>query len=320
MISLRGKKALIGSCGGLTGVYLAKRLSRYAGLSILGSDVSSTNVGSLFVSEVVGLPPALDESFVPELGAVLNAKGIDFYLPTHSGETRIVSKYEDAIRKLAPTTAFMVSPFETFLALDDKASLAANLKAAGIPTPRLYEEGEASPDSYPLFMKRKMGSGGAGAGMVLSPCAHSALASDYPDALFFEVIEGAEITVDCMFDENGTLLAFNQRRRVKTMGGAAVVTENDYSVDLKRWIEALASSWKFRGCVNFQCIIGESGPYFTDVNLRYPSGGLPLTVESGIDVPEMMLRMLSGEKLSYGQYRVDGRPRVMFRYFEESFR
>ncbi len=311
-------RILLGSCGGLTGIYLARQYRDKESLYVVGSDCSDMNAGKFFVDDFILLPRANDSCFIDVLGDVLRQKGIDYYIPTYSAEIKVVAQFEEKLRSVAPATSFVTCPYETFQALDDKEKMYNSFLSAGIPVPKLFRDAD-SVDAFPCFMKRRVGSGGAGSSLVNSWQTCSALSADYPDALFFEYIDGNELTIDCMFDMDGNLVSYNQRKRIKTLGGAVIVSENDFSTDIEPYLYRIASSWLFRGCVNFQCIVRDGVPVFTDVNLRFPSGGLPLTVESGIDIPQMLLDMLAGRDFGPGPIASDRRPRVMYRYFEELF-
>lgn len=309
------KRVLLGSCGGLTGIYLAKRYRRDSSLYVVGADCSEVNAGRHFVDDFVLLPRTSDPFYIEALVNVLCAQSIDYYIPTYSTEIKNVSEYENELRTLAPTTSFVVCPSETFLILDDKRRMHKAFSEAGLPIPKLFSDVEDA--EFPCFMKRRVGSGGFGCALVKTRQMYSALSMNYPDALFFEFVDGEELTIDCMFDTRGSLISYNQRKRIKTLGGAAIISKNDYSVDMNSYLQKIAANWIFKGCVNFQCIVHNGQPFFTDVNLRFPSGGLPLTVESGIDVPRLLIELLSGEDLKPSSS--DRLPRTMYRYFEEFF-
>lgn len=315
----RAKRVLIGSCGGLTGVYLARRFAGNSNLLVYGADSNPASVGQFFVDEMFLVPPSSDASFVEVLVNILSEGKIDFYIPTHSSEFRVVSKEEERIRQAAGRTAFMVSPFKTFEALDDKLRMTQGLMAAGIPTPAQVDLVDVEDASYPLFIKRRFGSGGAGSMMVASPATMASLLLEHSDIVAYDYIDGPELTIDCMFDGYGRLISYNQRRRIKTLGGAAIITQNDFEYDMEPYLRKFEENWIFKGCVNFQCIIKDGTPYFTDINLRFPSGGLPLTVESGVNIPQMMLDLLAGNELKPESAKSDRQPRVMYRYFEELF-
>ncbi len=311
---MKQKRVLIGSCGGLTGCYLARRFQKMDNITVIGADVNSCHATKLFLDEFVQLPPVADSDFRDALTDVLVRYRIDYYLPTHSQEIKTASKYESWLRKQWGG-GFLVSPYETYEKLDSKRAANLNLLSAGLQVPRLIED--FIPDKeYPIFMKADVGSGGKMAQLVESEALHREYARLYPDCSFYEVIQGTEYTVDCMFDNGGRLIAHNQRVRLKHMGGAVIVTQNNYDFDILPYLKKIEVAFTIKGCVNFQYILSQSIPYFIDINLRYASGGLPLTVESGIDVPRILLDIWTGNPLDYVQ-SCGADKKIMYRYFEE---
>lgn len=309
---------LIGSCGGLTGVYLAKRLRECRTLEVLGADCSLQNPAKFFIPTILKVPRASHSLFVDSLCETLLREGIDCYIPTHSVETRVVSMNESLIRERCPDVSFMVSPFQTYEALDDKIRMVQELSRHGIPAPRYIRPEDVVHEAHPVFAKRVVGSGSNGA-RVLKDGKRAQEAALDPETALFEYIKGDEFTIDCMFDDEGHLISYNQRRRIKTLGGAVVITKNDFSVDCMPWLKKFEKAWVFKGCVNFQCIVKDGDPYFIDVNLRYPSGGLPLSVESGMDVPAMVMKILLHIPFDPQRYQSDRRDRTMYRVFEEMY-
>lgn len=313
--SNRKKKILIGSNGGLTGIYLAKNLRHLDDVILYGADCSDISAGKFFVDKQVYLPDAQAPEFIENLVALLNSEGIDIYLPTHSRETKVISYNENKIRELAKTQ-FLISPKETFSALDDKISANFYLRQIGIPVPKLIEDIDVQ---YPIFMKCRVGSGSKGTAIIENAVIHKAYQDTCGNVVFFQLIRGKEYTVDCFFDEIGNLLGFNQRQRIKTNGGAVTISKTSFDIDIAPWLERISKTWIFRGCVNFQYIVQEGIPYFIDINLRYPSGGLPLTVQSGLDIPKLTVKLLSGEKFVQETVNQEKKEKIMYRYYEEIF-
>lgn len=308
------KRILVGSCGGLTGSYLVRQFKKKPGCFVVGADANENNVTRHFANDFVLLPTAKNPGFCDCLVETLIARQIDCYVPTHSQEIRAVSQHEADIRARWPGD-FLVCPYNTFEKLDNKRNANKKLLMAGVPVPTLIED--CMDDiSYPIFMKPNEGSGSRKAQAVESATLHREYRRLYPDAGFYQLIRGTEYTVDCMFDDSGKLLAYNQRVRIKSMGGAVIVTKNDYNFDIFPYLKKLEQAFVFKGCVNFQYILSEGIPYFTDINLRYASGGLPLTVASGIDVPQILLDIFSHRPI--GNIPSCGaNHRTMYRYFEE---
>ncbi|MCI8350133.1 MAG: ATP-grasp domain-containing protein [Oscillospiraceae bacterium] len=307
------RRILIGSCGGLTGSYLARQF-REIGCTVIGADSNEHNAARPFLDEFAALPGANAPDFCDRLLETLEGCRVDYYLPTHSKEIRAVAQQEDRIRERWGG-GFLVSPWETFARLDNKRTANRCLQAAGIPVPRRVEEiGGAV--GYPVFMKPDLGSGSSRAQVVETENLHREYARLYPDAGFYEYIKGTEYTVDCVFDAAGRMVAYNQRIRVKSMGGGVIISQNDYGFDILPYLRKLEGAFLIKGCVNFQYILRGGVPYFTDINLRYASGGLPLTVASGIDVPRILLALWENEPLPETA-SCGAAHKTMYRYFQE---
>lgn len=313
--NMREIRVLIGCNGGLTGVYLSKNLREIPNIRIYGADSSDVSVGKYFVDRQYYLPKAGTPQFIEQLICLLEREQIDVYLPTHSLETEVIAANRKVLQDTV-RTKFMVSPIETYKELNDKQAANLNLSAIGIPVPKLIN---GLADQYPIFMKKKVGSGSRGTLVIDNAVIHKAYLDTCQDVSFFQMIQGEEYTVDCLFDNNGKLLGYNQRKRIKTIGGAVSITQNSNEFNILPWLNKLAYRWTFCGCVNFQYILKNGSPYFIDINLRYPSGGLPLTVASGLDIPKLIVRMLCGEKITISMCKTKLTYRRMYRYFEEIF-
>lgn len=311
---MKDKRVLIGSCGGLTGCYLVRQFHKFSDVTVIGADVNAHNASIPFLDDFVLLPPSTDFDFIKDLVISLIQNKIDCYVPTHSHEIKTVSKYESRIRNNW-SGDFLVSPYETYEKLDNKRIANINLLNAGVSVPRLID-GIISPKEYPIFMKANVGSGSKQAQIIESQALHKEYSRLYPECSFFELIRGTEYTVDCMFDTAGRLIAYNQRLRIKSMGGAVVITQNNYDFDILPYLKKIEAAFLIKGCVNFQFILSENVPYFTDVNLRYASGGLPLTVESGMDIPRILLDIWADNPLNYVR-SCGADKKTMYRYFEE---
>lgn len=309
-------RILIGSCGGLTGSYLARQLKqRNAGI-IVGADAQTQNVTRHFVDEFVTLPSASSPDFLPRLLDALQANKIDCYLPTHSKEIREVSRLEQKIRAKWQGS-FIVSPYETYLALDGKQEQNRNFRALGIPVPTLFDR-EIPKEQYPIFLKPNSGSGSRASFKIDTPPMREEFAKLYPDSGYYAYIDGTEYTVDCLFDMQGKMLGYNQRVRLKSVGGAVTISQNRYDFDIQPYLQKIAEAYTIKGCVNFQYILSDGIPYFIDVNLRYAAGGLPLSVQSGLDIPGALLAMCQGRPLPpLKSCGAEGR--IMYRYYEELY-
>lgn len=319
-------RILIGSCGGLTGLYLAKSLRKltlpgYSRIELFGFDANGYVPTKFFVDNFFVVSRASKKNdFVSDLINLLNTLEIDVYIPTHSEECRTISEMEQHIR-YRTNTRFLISPFSTFQKLDNKGEAYEVLSSIGIKTPKVYKRIDEV-ENFPVIAKPRVGSGSKEVFKVSSIEELSRFHEAYKssDLLFVEYLSGSEYTVDAFFDSSGNLVTYNQRIRLKTLGGAVIVTKNDFSVDVKEYIEKISEHFKIVGPANFQFFLTPSNEIvFTDINLRFASGGLPLSVESGANIVELVLLEALDIEYDPKKYQSDRKNRVMYRYFEEVF-
>lgn len=307
-------RVLIGACGGLTGFYLTK-MFKHSGHTVVGFDIDDMIPTKFFLDDFFILPSAVNDNFVEHLCKELVEREIQCYIPTHSMEIRMISRNEEHIRSIWDGY-FIVSPFETFLKLDNKRNANQSLKEIGITVPRLYDD--ADDINYPIFMKPDIGSAGKQSLLIENEILYKEYKRIYPRSSFYEYIQGNEYTVDCFFDEKGRLIGYNQRARKKSMGGAVVISQNDYSFDILPYLRMLEKHFRFRGCINFQYILKGQIPYFIDINLRFPAGGLALSIDSGLDVVGYISNMACSKDIpEWVECDPDGR--IMYRYFTEIY-
>jgi len=312
-------RILLGSCGGLTGLYLSKlfKKSDYANFEIYGFDAEQQNPTKFFVDRFFIVPNASNEElFLNALISLLKKENIDIYFPLHSKEIRVVSKFEEKIRN-SVDTKFIVSPYESFLVLDNKRTLYESLEKLRLRVPEIYSS-VPSEDKFPLFFKPESGSGSKGTMIVETKEEFEILKKQ--KGLFLEFIRGTEYTVDTICDQNGTLLGYNQRIRIKTLGGAAVITENNYEIDVGTYLKDIVKNFMIKGPANFQFFRTKNEEIvLTDANLRFASGGLPLSVASGLNIPLITVKLLMNDRIDPKECMPDRKKRTMYRYFEEIF-
>lgn len=309
---------LIGSCGGLTGQYLIKQFKKFSeSPKLIGFDSNYYCYSRLLCDKFVSLPLFSEESsYIEALIDLLQRNEIDLYIPTYSQECKLLAKYESIIRSQT-ASFFCVSPYKTFKQLDDKLLCYLALEYIGIDCPKILDI-KNNLVKYPVFLKPRVGSGGKGAHKVnfVKEMNEFINLSEY---LITEFIEGIEYTVDCLFDNSGILLSCNARTREKVLGGATVVSRNVGNNLFEEIVRKISEVYIFKGCINLQFIQTSDRLVCIDINMRFPSGGLPLSVESGINFPRVLYEWALDRVPNLQLYKNDQKPRIMYRYFEEEF-
>jgi carbamoyl-phosphate synthase large subunit len=313
-------KVLIGSCGGLTGVYIARQLrgNFFVKCEICGIDSNENIPTKKFLDKFFEVPSLENENcFIKILISVLNRENIDIYFPTHSKETYIISKNETYIRNNTKTK-FIISPYDTYKLLGNKKIAYLTLKNMGLDVPKVYCK-EDKIDKFPVFTKPEISSGSKNSFILYSNEEVELVKQKYPDNFFMEYVKGCEYTVDCIYSSSGEFISYNQRIRIKTLGGAAIITKNNFDVDFRNEIMKISDEHRIKGPCNFQFFYAGERKILTDINLRFASGGLPLTVESNVNIIEIMIKDMLGMKINKFDYTSDKKNRTMYRYFEEFY-
>ncbi len=310
---------LIGSCGGLTGYYLAKLFKQSRpDLQLWGIDSGDPSATSFYLDHSSKCPKASNPvEYFDFLIRYINENEIDYYLPTHSVETLMVSKYEDRIRNNT-RVKFIISPYETYRKFNSKIDSYYSFSELGLNVPKLYLSEQDI--LFPAFAKPEIGSGSRNSFVLDGILDYKYFKKKYPALVVMEYLDGHEYTVDAVFDNKGKLISYNQRVRMKQMGGATIFTKNEFAlIDIYRDLIRLSQKHVFKGVVNLQFILKNEEAYYTDVNLRYASGGLPLSVVSGINLPELLIALLDGKTIDPELYQSDRKNRIMYRCFEERY-
>lgn len=210
-----------------------------------------------------------------------------------------------------------IMDYAEHMKLHDKKNAYAFLREIGLETPKEIDKDAMT---FPCVLKKRRDSGSKNTHILQSKEEYDFWTMHTPENFLVECLEGEEYTVDCLFNLEGKCLGANPRKRLKTIGGGAVITMNTPSEPIDEMIEKLEALGTIRGPVNFQYKKLTSGRrVIFDFNTRLPSGGLPLTVQSGFDVPRMLVDLLLGKPVKPWHRSQEIEGLTMIRYYEEMF-
>jgi carbamoyl-phosphate synthase large subunit len=101
-----------------------------------------------------------------------------------------------------------------------------------------------------------------------------------------------------VFDIQGNFVVAVPRERIKVSAGISSVgriTKNDILIN---FVKKISKNLKFWGPINFQFKKDKKGILkLIEINPRC-SGGMAITMESGLNPPELTLKLLKGEVIS----------------------
>lgn len=267
------------------------------------------------------LPRVDAPGYAATLCDLVRVEGVRLVVPTIDTELKILSDLEEDL--LAVGCVAVTSTRSFVEATADKWRTARLFSSLGIPAPRTWLPSEAAaslaelPDE--LIVKPRRGSASQGVLRVeraaLQPAVRLA-----EDPIVQERLHGPEVTIDVLFGEDGCLLHYVPRVRVKAIGGESVIgrtiEDQPFRETLRSALAALGRAGA-RFVVTVQLFLTTRGPIFTEVNPRF-GGGFPLGHAAGGLYPEWLVGWVDGTPpvLQLGDYRRD---LAMTRYYSELF-
>jgi carbamoyl-phosphate synthase large subunit len=133
-----------------------------------------------------------------------------------------------------------------------------------------------------------------------------------------EFINGIEISVDVLFDNEGTLLSLVPRKRILTESGIAIVTETFFDSNLVDIIYEISNILKFRYINNFQFILRDDCYYLIDINPRF-GGASVISYYASESFRANILFLLTKE---FDRIKIDlSSPKIMkmIRFYQELY-
>ena len=258
--------------------------------------------------EAVVLPPIEEDAYIPTLLDLVQEHKIDLLVPLIDPELQPLAAARDAFAEAGCRA--LVSDSSLLDVVLDKWRTVQHFSEQGLRTPASWLPGlsvsEAWPD--PVFVKPRHGSASTSARRVGRDDASPVLAST-DEPIVQEVMDAPEITVDALFDGEGTLLHYVPRRRVRTMAGESIQGRTLPNSEVGAWLRPVlreVGRLGARGPLTLQAFLTEPEPTLSEINARF-GGGFPLAHAAGGRYPDWIVQMCAGESVEprLGAYEAD---------------
>ncbi|WP_254177052.1 ATP-grasp domain-containing protein [Priestia megaterium] len=157
-----------------------------------------------------------------------------------------------------------------------------------------YRDVEAGVINYPVFVKPVKGSASINISKVTQKEEVELLFSRFDNLMIQEFMDGTEYGVDAYIDMiSGELVSIFIKEKLKMRAG-----ETDKSVSIKdeklfELIKNFVKKAGFKGIIDIDVFKVDGEYYISEVNPRF-GGGYPHAYESGVNVPEMIIKNLNG--------------------------
>lgn len=267
-------------------------------LVIFGADISDSAPALCFCDRTELVPRIRDERYIPRLLEICRENQIDALIPTIDTDLLLLSQKKPLFDEIG--TRVVISAEDKVALCRDKRFTADYFISCGLKSPLPIDDYTQYTGGYPAFIKPKDGSSSINAFKVESESELAEYAARVDDYIVQPFVSGKEYTVDIFCDFDGDPIFITPRRRLVVRGGEVLKTQIECDTQMIEECKRLIADYKPVGAITVQLIREDvSGDdYYIEINPRY-GGGAPLSIKAGADSAEMMLRLLSGEHISY---------------------
>ena len=273
--------------------------------------MNELGAGLFFADKKYTLPSANSEDYADGLFEICKQEQIGIVIPTVTKEFYPILINIKQFDNLG--VKVLVSGYESIRDSDNKLLTSQKLQKAGLPGPKFGDpkteklEDIIARTGFPVIVKLIDGRGSRGIKItddtrILETDIYER-SKKGEQVLIQECLPGPEYTVDCLFDTNYNPIATVVRERLETKGGICSkgVTVKDEKI--RKITEAVANEFKlqYAACIQYM-LDKDKNPKLIEINPRF-SGGLPLSIAAGPDLPYLAVQLLQGKKLDYQDYK-----------------
>lgn len=297
-------KALVTCGGGFQGLGMVRALRRVDDVQVVVCDTHADSPTRYDCHEYLVCPPLADaEAFAAFLLTTVADRHVEFVFPATAFELCTLADLQAALQAIGAIAA--VSPRGLLERLLDKRQTRQFLDSAGLPA-------EASIDplthefAFPLLGKPRHGWGGRGTLTLASRIDLQGTAATldleaHAWSRRFAAFE--EYSADFAIAPDGTTSPIVVRRRTRTSGGFAVISESVRQPELDALFARLATSLARSGglgCFNAQVIAPretDGAPFISDINPRLGTSATHALAE-GVNLPGFFIASARGHAVS----------------------
>jgi carbamoyl-phosphate synthase large subunit len=280
-----------------------RAVATHRGGNVIVTDVNPLSPSVHAANRAYRVPLSTAPDYLDAILEICLGERVRLVVPTIDDELVLFGRALARFREHGIRVA--VSPAQTSELCEDKYATCRYLRDRGIGAAESWLPGEVPAGvTYPLFIKPRRGRGSVGAFAVRS-ARDLAFFSEYvPDAVVQTYLDGPEFTIDMLCDFAGQPLSIVPRLRDVIRAG---VTDRGRTVNDPALIQVArvcAATLQFAGAVNIQCRLVDGRPVIFEINPRF-SGGIPLTIHAGADLPRMLVDLTAGLRVppAIGRFR-----------------
>jgi carbamoyl-phosphate synthase large subunit len=282
---------------------------------VIAGDCSETAPALYFADRAIKLPRISEPNYIESIAEACILENIALVVPTIDTDLILLAENKQFIEQKSGARV-LISDLDVVKICRDKISTQKFLEEHNFGVPKMYTEEELIEGKvkYPLFIKPKSGSSSVNAFKVKNKNELELYKSIIESPIIQEFIEGEEYTVDIFLDFESTIITIVPRLRIATRSGeiskGKIVKDREIINDVSNLMNVL----KPIGHITVQLMKTPKGIQYIEINPRF-GGGAPMSIQSGADSCENLLRLLMGQRLTYSE---NYRENLMFLRYDSS--
>ncbi|MEZ5290597.1 MAG: ATP-grasp domain-containing protein [Vicinamibacterales bacterium] len=280
-----------------------RAVARHRGGSVIVTDINPLSPAVHAANQAYRVPLSTDPGYIDHILEICVGERVALVVPTIDDELVLFGRAAARFREHGIRVA--ASPAQTSELCEDKFATCRYLTERGIAAAESWLP-DALPETleFPLFIKPRRGRGGVGAYAVRTRRELDFFAGYVPDAVVQSFLDGPEYTIDMLCDFSGQPLSIVPRLRDVIRAGVSDRGRTVNDPSLIQVARRCAATLQFAGAVNIQCRVVDGRPIVFEINPRF-SGGIPLTIHAGADLPRMLVDLAAGLRVppSIGRFR-----------------
>ncbi len=310
---------LVTSAGSAPAVSVIKALRQQKELDIgiVGIDMDELSAGFYLSDKYYKVNSTSDPAFLKQLQGLCKNEKIFLIIPIIDEELPVFARQKNNFGK----TKVLVNDSSTIELAQDKWKTYQFCKDNNILCPRTARMGFDSRANIDFdssgIIKPLKGRGSQGLYFINDKKQLVNLSINIKEYIWQEKIEGKEYTVDIVASPKGEILQAIPRERIMVKSGQIYKGRTVKNSKLMKLAAKVAKKFAITGPGNIQFIEKNNEFYLIEVNPKF-AAGLPLTVNAGVNIPLLLIKMQMSKKLSSEELEFKDNF-FMLRYWEEVY-
>ena len=274
-----------------------KKMGKYSG-KVVSVD-ASTLAAALYISDKHYIVPRIFASnYVDTLLEICSKENIKLIIPTIDTELLILSRNKKKFWDNGVIVA--ISDPKAVEICSDKLKTFQFFKENNIPTVDTflyYQVDKMKNINYPLFIKPCSGSASINVYRINNRKELDFFIDYVENPVVQEYAEGQEFTLDILADLEGRVINVVPRERIEIRAGEVNKGKTVKEKKLIEYGRIIVEKLGGIGPITVQCFKKGDEIKFIEINPRF-GGGYPLSFTAGVNYPELLIRMILGEKVA----------------------